>query len=120
MTLPGTALSAERVTPLSETEIQELLRGGVTSARVASLVEEKGMDFVVTPETERRFRAAGATAQLLEVLRKASKRQTVVDVAPWAGILSVEPKPGEAQVYLNDEPKGTTSPEGKAHGPSPS
>ena len=110
---PGTALSAERTTPLSETEILELLRGGVPSARVAALVEEKGMDFVVTPETERRFRAAGATAPLIEALRKVSKRRTVVDVAPRAGILNVETKPGEAEVYLNDEPKGITSPGGK-------
>ena len=108
-----TARSAERSTPLSETEILELLRGGVPSARVAALVEEKGIDFVVTPETERRFRGAGATAQLLEVLRRTPKARTVVDVAPRAGTLNVETKPGEAEVYLNDEPKGTTSREGK-------
>jgi hypothetical protein len=109
----GTARSADRSAPLRETEILELLRGGVPSARIAALVEEKGISFVVTPETERRLRAAGATSQLLEALRRTSKPRPVAEVAPRVGTLNVETKPGEAEVYLNDEPKGITSREGK-------
>ena len=109
----GTARAGERNAPLRETEILELLRGGVPSARVAALVEEKGIDFAVTPESERSLRAAGATSQLLEALRKTAKPRPVVEVGPRAGNLNVETKPGEAEVYLNDEPKGIASRAGK-------
>lgn len=109
---PERAFSAEKGKRLSEKDILELLSGDVSSSRVAAIVAEKGIDFALTPERERKFRQAGATQGLISSLREASKRRAHEE-QPRSGILNVQSKPGEAQVYLNDEPKGITSPEGK-------
>jgi len=94
--------------PLSVKEVAELLQGGVPSARIAQIVADKGISFTLSEELERRFRDAGASQQLIDALRKASKAPPEAQPAA-AGILKLQSKPGEAQVYLNDEPKGMTS-----------
>lgn len=106
------ALSGETGKRLSESNILELLSGDVPTARVAELVKERGIDFTLTPEEERKFRAAKATPELINALREASKRRAEEE-QPRTGILILQSKPSEAQVYLNDELKGMTSPEGK-------
>jgi hypothetical protein len=105
-------LSVEKGKQLSESDILELLSGDVPTTRVAELVKERGIDFTLTPERERKFRAAKATPELIDALREASKRKTDEE-QPRTGTLNLQSKPGEAEVYLNDEPKGMTSPEGK-------
>jgi hypothetical protein len=109
---PERAFSAEKGKRLSENDVLELLSGGVPSSRVAAIIAERGIDFASTPERERKFREAGATQELISALREASKRATKEE-QPRRGILNVQSKSGEAQVYLNDELKGITSPEGK-------
>jgi hypothetical protein len=109
---PERAFSAEKGKRLSESDILELLSGDVLSSRVAAIVAERGIDFAPTPEREKKFREAGATQELISALREASKRATKEE-SPRSGILNVQSKPGEAQVYLNDELKAITSPEGK-------
>jgi len=109
---PERAFSAEKGKRLSESDILGLLSGDVSSSRVAAIVAEKGIDFALTPEKEKKFRQAGATQGLISSLREASKRRAQEE-QPRSGILNVQSKPGEAQVYLNDELKGITSPEGK-------
>jgi len=58
--------------PISEAEILDLLQAGVSPSRAADLVNQMGIDFLVTPEVEQRLRSAGATDELLEAIRKRS------------------------------------------------
>jgi len=97
---------------LSEQEVLELLEGGVASARVGEIVDERGITFEFTSEIEQKVRDAGGAEDVVSALRKASKAYTQ-SVQPRTGGLVVKTTPGESQVYLNDEPKGMTSPEGE-------
>jgi hypothetical protein len=101
---------AQKGKPLSVKDIKELLQGGVPPSRIAAIVAEEGIDFTLFDELEDTFRKAGANDELIDALRKASKsEQPEQPAAPRGGILKVQSKPGEAQVYLNDEMKGTTT-----------
>lgn len=102
--------------PLSEKEVIELLRGDVPSARIADLAKEKGIDFKVTSGIENELREAGATQELIDTLVKIGRGNSE-EAKPKTGNITVKTKPGEAQVYLNDEFKGTTSPEGELRMP---
>jgi len=109
---------AEKGKPLSVKDVMELLNGGVPSSRIAQIVSEEGISFTMFDELEKRFREAHATQELIDALNKASKPQQPDQPAPGeTGILKVQSKPGEAQVYLNDEPKGTTSTSGELRMP---
>ena len=52
-------------------DILTLLAGGVTPARVATLVKDRGVDFALTPESENKLRIAGADDSLLLAIAKA-------------------------------------------------
>jgi hypothetical protein len=56
--------------PLTEEQVLKLLRGDVASVRVAQLARERGIDFTLSPDDERRLRRAGAGAALIEALRE--------------------------------------------------
>lgn len=58
--------------PLSEPEVIQLLAGEVSSSRIAELAGRMGINFAMTAEVEERLRTAGATDELLEILRKRS------------------------------------------------
>lgn len=64
---PETAKAAR----LALDDILTLLAGGVTPARVATLVKERGVDFALTPENENKLRIAGADDSLLLAIAKA-------------------------------------------------
>jgi len=109
--LMGAALSAQQMAPLAKGDVLELIAAGVPSARLAGLVEERGISFEVTPETAEELRKAGASEELLVALKLAAKLSKE-HAAPPQAILNIESEPGST-IYLNDEPKGTTSHEGK-------
>jgi PEGA domain len=109
---------AEKGKPLAVKDVMELLQGGVPSSRIAQIVAEEGITFSMFDELEKRFRDTGATQELIDALKKASKPQQPDQPQPGrSGILKVQSKPGEAQVYLNDEPKGMTSTSGELRMP---
>jgi len=120
-TLAGLGFSAQATAkkpkPLSEKEVLELLRGDVPNTRMIDLANEKGIDFEITPDIAKKLREAGATQELIEALVKARKGNKE-EAKPQSGNLKVKTKPGEAQVYLSDEFKGLTSPEGELRVPS--
>jgi hypothetical protein len=103
--------AADSAKPLTESDVLGLLQAGVPSARVSEIVDERGIDFNFTSDSEQRVRAAGGGDDAVEALRRASQRRAAAD-QPQIGALIVKTTPGEAQVYLNDEPKGITSVEG--------
>jgi len=108
---------AQRGKPLNEQEVLELLNGGVPSARVTEIVNDRGITFEITSAIEGRIRSAGGGEDLVTALRRLSKR-TQESELPRGGSLRIQSKPGEAEVYINDEPKGITSPEGEIRLPN--
>ena len=104
-------LSAQQGRPLTQSELLALLQGGVSSSRVAALVEERTINFEVTPQVETTLREAGASDELVVALRLASKLRKERATAKTA-TLKIASKPGEAEVYLDDQPRGTTSGDG--------
>ncbi len=59
--------------PLTKGQILELLRGYVQSSRVATLVEERGIDFEPADDYFKEVRAVGGEEVLIEALRKARR-----------------------------------------------
>jgi hypothetical protein len=98
--------------PLTEQEVLELVQGGVAGSRVSAIVDDRGIDFDFTPEVEQRIRRAGGTDDVVEAIGRAAQRRAESQ-RPRTGELAIRTTPGELQVYLNDELKGMTSPEGE-------
>lgn len=104
--------AAQEAKPLNQQEVLELLGGGVPSARVSEIVEDRGIDFDFTPEIEQKVRDAGGADDVVAALRRASQRRAESE-RPRAAGLVIKTTPGETEIYLNDELKGMTSPEGE-------
>jgi hypothetical protein len=105
-------MAAEKGKPLSDKEVAELLSGSVPNSEIARVVAENGIGFHLSSALEKQFRDLGATDELIDALRKASLPETTPPPPSAKGMLKIRSQPGEAQVYVNDEPKGITSPEG--------
>jgi hypothetical protein len=106
-------VAAEKGKPLSVKDVTELLKGSVPSSEIARVVQENGISFHMSDELESQFRQAGATDELIDALKKASKPEATTPPAPATGTIRIQSQPGEAQVYIDDEPKGMTSPGGE-------
>jgi hypothetical protein len=106
-------MAVQKGKPLAVKDVMELLKGSVPSSEIARVVEENGISFRMVDELESQFREAGATDELIDALKKASKPEAATPPAPATGTLKIQSQPGEAQVYVNDEPKGMTSSEGE-------
>jgi PEGA domain/PDZ domain len=98
--------------PLGEKEVVDLLVNDVPPPRVGELAKQFGISFQVTLSVEQRLRDAGATDALIETLRQLAPKQAAPPTAS-APVMVIESSPGKAQVYIDDEPVGTTSPEGR-------
>jgi hypothetical protein len=107
-----TTFAAPQEKALSRNDVVSLLEGAVPSSRVAVLAKERGIDFEVDPAVESELRQAGASDELITTLRALS-RKPAGGPSPAKATLQIETSPGEADIYLNDEPRGTTSPEGR-------
>ena len=106
------APAAQSGKSLSQQEVIELLEGGVQSARVSTIIDDRGITFRLTDSIEQRVRDAGGGNDVGAALRRASQRRAEIE-RPRTGGLIIKSTPGESQVYLNDELKGMTSPEGE-------
>jgi hypothetical protein len=106
---------------LSKQDIIDLLTGDVTSERVADIAKEKGISFDMTAAAEKDIRAADGSDNLIRMLRGLAPRAPVAPsrpprTSPAAGspaVLVIQSSPGEGQVYVDDEPVGSTSREGR-------
>ena len=102
-------------------DVIELLEGEVAPARVADVARKEGITFQMTPGTEKELLNAGGNEDLLKVLRQLAPKQSAADSPAssssetgfGAPILLIEVTPGGAQVYIDDESKASTSPEGR-------
>lgn len=59
--------------PLSLGRIEGALQAGVTNVRLINLVDENGVDFQLTPETERHLRSLGANKALMDAITNSQK-----------------------------------------------
>lgn len=59
--------------PLSVEDIEELLRSGVSSRRVAELVGERGVNFEMTAEKRNRLASVGVDAEVTSAVEKATE-----------------------------------------------
>ena len=104
--------AAQNGKSLNEQEVLELLEGGVPSGRVGEIVDDRGIDFDFTPDIEQKVRDAGGADDVVAALKRASQRRAASE-QPRTGGLVIKTTPGETQIYLDDELKGMTSPEGE-------
>src|SRR5579864_1129129 len=63
-----------QVTPLNSTQLLAWLTGGVSSNRLSRLARERKIDFVMSEDYVRCFRAAGADTALIQSLRQLSAK----------------------------------------------
>jgi hypothetical protein len=77
--------------PLSQDEVITLLKGDVSSKRVAELVQQRGINFVVTPGIEQQLRRLGATDSLVARLKTSVPKPAATVPLPGAGELQIAP-----------------------------
>ncbi len=131
---PRLGAAAQSHEPLSEEDVIGLLNNDVPPARVATFAKQFGVSFEITGEVEGRLRKAGADDELIQTLKSLAPKPSAPAApktqpasppqptspahaspppAPAPPVLLIESKPGDAQVYIDDAPVGTTSPEGR-------
>jgi hypothetical protein len=123
-----TAAGSPEKKKLTAANIMELLDGGVSLVRIASLVQERGIDFQLTGRLEQDFKNGGADQNLIDTLKgqpisaaapPAATREAetppkpVPSAAPGTGTgrLQITSHPGGVDVYVDDALKGTTDAE---------
>jgi hypothetical protein len=109
------AAAQEASKKLSKEQVLKLLTQGDPPARVEYLVQKYGVSFPMVADTERELTQAGATQELLDVLRKIAPPKPpdpTPPPPPPAPVLVIHEKPGEADVYVDDVRQGRTSPDG--------
>ncbi|HXW14145.1 MAG TPA: PDZ domain-containing protein, partial [Terriglobia bacterium] len=113
----GTAQKAAR--KLTEQDIIDLLTGDVPSDQVAQEAQKAGISFQVTAAVAKQIRDAGGTDDLIRVLQTLAPQAPAAPAKPPRTVsatssptLLVESSPGQSQVYVDDEPVGSTSQQG--------
>lgn len=64
--------------PLSVDDIQLLLIGGSTPAKMVAIIEQRGVNFQLTPDLEKKLREGGADTAVIEAIQKAQAKPSVV------------------------------------------
>lgn len=100
------------VKKLTEQDVIELLTGDASIPDVIAVARKSGISFQVTSAVANRIRGAGGSEELIRVLRSLAPHAPVVPGAA-APTLMIQSTPGQSQVYIDDEPVGTTSTEGR-------
>lgn len=108
--LGGFAQAQDTTKGLNKDQVLKLLRED-PPARVKYLIEKYGISFSVSPDVEKELTEAGAGPEILEAVRRVAPKPTEMKPAPTvaAPVLVINAKPGEAEVYLDDERRGQTS-----------
>jgi len=117
--IPSHGISQKAFKKLTVQDVIDLLTGDVPSDQVAQEAEKAGISFQVTPSVAKQIRDAGGTDDLIRVLRNlaphtpaapANPPRTVPATSPPT--LLIESSPGQSEVYVDDEPVGSTSQQG--------
>jgi hypothetical protein len=87
----GSAPSASAAGPLSQDDITLLLIGGASEQKMVALVEQRGVDFQLTPQLVEKLRKRGATNALIDAIVKSNRERAAqnsnqpVQAAPPTG-----------------------------------
>ncbi len=68
--------------PLSKNDITLLLIGGASESKMITLVEQRGVDFQLTPDLIQKFRKEGATQALIDVIVNANRKSATKSTSP--------------------------------------
>lgn len=63
--------------PLSKDDINLLLIGGASEQKMVDLVEQRGVDFQLTPDLTKKFHDEGATDALIDAIIKSNRQRAV-------------------------------------------
>jgi hypothetical protein len=96
--------------PLSADDVTLLLIGGAGADRMVNLIDQRGVDFQMTPELEKKFRDEGATDSVIDALKKAGQKASApsAQTTMAAGVPMVtasppaKPAPSTAEPDLPD------------------
>jgi len=114
--------NAQRVPKkLTKQDVIDLLTGDVPSDQVAEEARKVGISFQITASVAKDIRDAGGTEDLIRTLRTLAPSAPATPTAPpprsapatSPPVLLIESTPGQSEIYIDDEPMGTTSPEGR-------
>ena len=83
------ALAQRSSTPLTRENVLQLLSGGVSCKRIASIAEERKIDFAMDSDVETQLRRVGATDALIDTLRVLAPKQA--DLRESAQVSTVAP-----------------------------
>lgn len=118
--IPSLANAQKATKKLSKQDVIDLLTGDVPSDEVAEEARKAGISFPLTASTVKDIQAAGGTDGLIRVLRTLAPGAPATPASsPHAApsssppVLMIESSPGQSQVYIDDEPVGSTSQEGR-------
>lgn len=98
------ALRAARPKPLTREQVGKLVAGGVPNERAATLVKQRGIDFLADDEYLRTLRLSGADDTLITAVREASAAAKAAALAPLPGQVRENPKDRLKYVWI---PPGT-------------
>jgi sulfatase modifying factor 1 len=104
------ALRAARPRPLNKEQVLQLLAGHVPSERTATLVKQRGIDFLPDEEYLRTLRLAGADDALIAALREAAAAQLVVVTSAYAEVFLDGALQGRANAQGELAMKSTAGP----------
>jgi hypothetical protein len=107
--------------PLSADDVTLLLVGGASSQKLISLINQRGIDFKLTPELAKQFYQDGATDDVVDALQKASQNmKTESAPAPQpSSQSSSQPAPGPQPVQKNVPQESPTVATPNGAGPTP-
>ncbi len=98
--------------PLSKDDVSLLLLGSSPSAKVIPMVEQRGVDFQMTPELAKKFHDQGASDDLIDALGKAGEAAAAAKAS--APATATTPS---ASTQPSAPPGPEASPEGKPNAP---
>jgi hypothetical protein len=70
--------------PLSQDDISLLLIGGASESKMITLVQQRGVDFQLTPELIQKFQKQGATQALIDVIVNSNRQKAATNTRPAA------------------------------------
>lgn len=68
--------------PLSQEDITLLLIGGASESKMITLVQQRGVDFQLTPELIQKFKKQGATQALIDAIVNSNRKPTTKSTTP--------------------------------------
>lgn len=88
--------------PLTEKELTDLLKSKQPHQQSAAVVEQRGVDFELTPDIEKRLRKAKAEDQFIEVVKKAGPSARATQAAAAGGVVASQEENREMQAIQNE------------------